>query len=140
MWTPIDEEASIRAIPPQALAHPPCTRSLLSALHDGFQEVEQELPGAEDLDGAARALMRLQDVYGLSVKGLANGVFQRAGAARTPLYSPGRRVALSADDCFHVGKVRESSMAPHKGFPARNGASVGMDVGVSSCGDVEGTL
>ncbi|XP_065535020.1 prolyl 4-hydroxylase subunit alpha-3 isoform X2 [Lathamus discolor] len=75
------------------------------ALHDGFQEVEQELPGAEDLDGAARALMRLQDVYGLSVKGLANGVFQRAGAARPPLYSPGRRVALSADDCFHVGKV-----------------------------------
>ncbi|KAM9019594.1 prolyl 4-hydroxylase subunit alpha-3 [Ara ararauna] len=75
------------------------------ALHDGFQEEERELPGAEDLDGAARALMRLQDVYGLSVKGLANGVFQRAGAARTPLYSPGRRVALSADDCFHVGKV-----------------------------------
>ncbi|KAM4683694.1 prolyl 4-hydroxylase subunit alpha-3 isoform 4-T4 [Amazona ochrocephala] len=75
------------------------------ALHDGFQEVERELPGAEDLDGAARALMRLQDVYGLSVKGLANGVFQRTGAARAPLYSPGRRVALSADDCFHVGKV-----------------------------------
>ncbi|XP_057252551.1 prolyl 4-hydroxylase subunit alpha-3 isoform X1 [Pezoporus wallicus] len=74
-------------------------------LHAGFQEVEQELPGAEDLDGAARALMRLQDVYGLSVKGLANGVFQRAGAARPPLYSPRRLVALSADDCFHVGKV-----------------------------------
>ncbi|NXD73303.1 P4HA3 hydroxylase, partial [Eolophus roseicapillus] len=75
------------------------------ALHDGFQAVEQELPGAEDLAGAARALMRLQDVYGLSVKGLANGVFQRSGASRAPLYSPGRRVALSADDCFHVGKV-----------------------------------
>ncbi|KFP51804.1 Prolyl 4-hydroxylase subunit alpha-3, partial [Cathartes aura] len=72
------------------------------ALHAGFKEVEQELPGAEDLDGAARALMRLQDVYALSVKGMANGVFQRAGAGRPPLYSPGRRV--SADDCFHVGK------------------------------------
>ncbi|XP_033916125.1 prolyl 4-hydroxylase subunit alpha-3 isoform X3 [Melopsittacus undulatus] len=75
------------------------------ALHDGFQEVEQELPGAEDLDGAARALMRLQDVYGLSVKGLVHGTFQGTGATRTPLYSPSRRVGLSADDCFHVGKV-----------------------------------
>ncbi|NXH71939.1 P4HA3 hydroxylase, partial [Hydrobates tethys] len=75
------------------------------ALHAGFKEVEQELPGAEDLDGAARALMRLQDVYALSVKGMANGVFQRAGAGRPPLYSPGRRISLSADDCFHVGKV-----------------------------------
>ncbi|XP_054073950.1 prolyl 4-hydroxylase subunit alpha-3 [Rissa tridactyla] len=74
-------------------------------LQAGFKEVEQELPGAEDLDGAARALMRLQDVYALSVKGMANGVFQRAGAGRPPLYSPGRRVSLSADDCFHVGKV-----------------------------------
>lgn len=68
--------------------------------------MEQELPGAEDLDGAARALMRLQDVYALSVKGMANGVFQPAGTSRPPLYSPGRRVSLSADDCFHVGKVR----------------------------------
>ncbi|NWW72182.1 P4HA3 hydroxylase, partial [Climacteris rufus] len=75
------------------------------ALHAGLREVEQELPGAEDLAGAAQALMRLQDVYGLSVKGLASGVFQRAGAAQPPLYSPGRRVCLSADDCFHVGKV-----------------------------------
>ncbi|NXS29387.1 P4HA3 hydroxylase, partial [Pomatostomus ruficeps] len=73
------------------------------ALHAGLREVEQELPGTEDLDGAARALMRLQDVYALSVKGLASGVFQRAG--HPPLYSPSRRVSLSADDCFHVGKV-----------------------------------
>ncbi|NXF12516.1 P4HA3 hydroxylase, partial [Smithornis capensis] len=75
------------------------------ALHAGLREVEQELPGAEDLDGAAQALMRLQDVYALSVKGLAKGIFQRSGAGHSPLYSPGRRVALSADDCFHVGKV-----------------------------------
>ncbi|NXR18420.1 P4HA3 hydroxylase, partial [Cinclus mexicanus] len=73
------------------------------ALHAGLRELEQELPGPEDLDGAARALMRLQDVYALSVKGLASGVFQRAG--HPPLYSPSRRVSLSADDCFHVGKV-----------------------------------
>nr|XP_009938925.1 PREDICTED: prolyl 4-hydroxylase subunit alpha-3 [Opisthocomus hoazin] len=81
------------------------------ALHAGLKEVEQELPGAEDLDGAARALMRLQDVYALSVKGMANGVFQRAGASRPPLYSPGRRVSLSADDCFHVGKAGNISHA-----------------------------
>ncbi|NXH10188.1 P4HA3 hydroxylase, partial [Bucco capensis] len=75
------------------------------ALHDGFKEVEQELPGDEDLAGAAQALMRLQDVYALSVKGMAKGIFQRAGGGRSPLYSPGRRISLSADDCFHVGKV-----------------------------------
>lgn len=68
--------------------------------------MQRELPGAEDLDGAARALMRLQDVYALSVKGMANGLFQPASTDRPPLYSPGRRVSLSADDCFHVGKVR----------------------------------
>ncbi|NXA76660.1 P4HA3 hydroxylase, partial [Thryothorus ludovicianus] len=73
------------------------------ALHAGLREVEQELPGAEDLDGAARALMRLQDVYALSVEGLAKGLFQKAGPP--PLYSPGRHASLSADDCFHVGKV-----------------------------------
>uniref|UniRef100_A0A8C3LKJ9 Prolyl 4-hydroxylase subunit alpha-3 n=1 Tax=Chrysolophus pictus TaxID=9089 RepID=A0A8C3LKJ9_CHRPC len=75
------------------------------ALHVGFQELQRELPGAEDLDGAARALMRLQDVYALSVKGMANGLFQPTSTDRPPLYSPGRRVSLSADDCFHVGKV-----------------------------------
>ncbi|NXN95319.1 P4HA3 hydroxylase, partial [Rhinopomastus cyanomelas] len=75
------------------------------ALQAALKKVEEELPGAKDLDGAARALMRLQDVYALSVKGLANGIFQRAGAGHPPLYSPGRRVSLSADDCFHVGKV-----------------------------------
>lgn len=85
---------------PAPLSHP-------AALHAGLREVEQELPGAEDLEGAARALMRLQDVYALSVQGLARGVFQRAG--HPPLYSPGRLASLSGDDCFHVGKVRESS-------------------------------
>ncbi|NXO41939.1 P4HA3 hydroxylase, partial [Locustella ochotensis] len=74
------------------------------ALHAGLREVEQELPGPEDLAGAARALMRLQDVYALSVPGLASGLFQGAGG-QPALYSPGRRAPLSADDCFHVGKV-----------------------------------
>ncbi|NXX84425.1 P4HA3 hydroxylase, partial [Urocolius indicus] len=79
------------------------------ALHSSFRELEQELPGAEDAAGAARALMRLQDVYGLSVSGLARGRFLPHGATRPALYSPGRHVQLSADDCFHVGKVAYDS-------------------------------
>lgn len=77
-----------------------------AALKDGYEKVEQDLPAFEDLEGAARALMRLQDVYMLNVKGLARGVFQRvAGSAVTDLYSPTRLFALTADDCFQVGKV-----------------------------------
>lgn len=77
-----------------------------TALKDGFEEVEQDLPAFEDLEGAARALMRLQDVYVLDVKGLARGVFQRVtGSAVTDLYSPSRLFSLTADDCFQVGKV-----------------------------------
>ncbi|KFO24029.1 Prolyl 4-hydroxylase subunit alpha-3 [Fukomys damarensis] len=78
----------------------------IRALKDGYEKVEQELPAFEDLEGAARALMRLQDVYMLNVKGLARGVFQRVtGSAVTDLYSPRRLFSLTADDCFQVGKV-----------------------------------
>lgn len=60
----------------------------------------------EDLEGAARAVMRLQDVYSLSVKGLARGRFQSISKAQLPdIYSPGQAFSLSADDCFHIGKV-----------------------------------
>ncbi|NWJ01209.1 P4HA3 hydroxylase, partial [Crypturellus undulatus] len=71
-------------------------------LQGGFEALQTELPGPEDLAGAARALLRLQDVYALSVRGLAKGAFE---GARGPLYRPARPVGLSADDCFHVGKV-----------------------------------
>nr|XP_020142198.1 prolyl 4-hydroxylase subunit alpha-3 isoform X2 [Microcebus murinus] len=78
----------------------------IRALKDGYEKVEQDLPAFEDLEGAARALMRLQDVYMLNVKGLARGVFQRVtGSAVTDLYSPRRLFSLTADDCFQVGKV-----------------------------------
>ncbi|KAM9080742.1 prolyl 4-hydroxylase subunit alpha-3 isoform 1-T1 [Megaptera novaeangliae] len=78
----------------------------IRALKDGYEKVEQDLPAFEDLEGAARALMRLQDVYMLSVKGLARGVFQRVtGCAVTDLYSPRRLFSLTGDDCFQVGKV-----------------------------------
>ncbi|XP_036077243.1 prolyl 4-hydroxylase subunit alpha-3 isoform X3 [Rousettus aegyptiacus] len=78
----------------------------IRALKDGYENVEQDLPAFEDLEGAARALMRLQDVYMLNVKGLARGVFQRVtGSAVTDLYNPRRLFSLTADDCFQVGKV-----------------------------------
>uniref|UniRef100_A0A8C5L868 Prolyl 4-hydroxylase subunit alpha-3 n=1 Tax=Jaculus jaculus TaxID=51337 RepID=A0A8C5L868_JACJA len=78
----------------------------IRALKDGYEKVEQDLPAFEDLEGAARALMRLQDVYMLNVKGLARGVFQRVtGSDVTDLYSPRRFFSLTADDCFQVGKV-----------------------------------
>lgn len=77
-----------------------------TALKDGYEKVEQDLPVFEDLEGAARALMRLQDVYMLNVKGLAQGVFQRVmGSSITDLYSPRQLFSLTADDCFQVGKV-----------------------------------
>ncbi|XP_060223636.1 prolyl 4-hydroxylase subunit alpha-3 isoform X3 [Meriones unguiculatus] len=78
----------------------------IRALKDGYEKVEQDLPVFEDLEGAARALMRLQDVYMLNVKGLAQGVFQRVtGSSTTDLYSPRQLFSLTADDCFQVGKV-----------------------------------
>lgn len=80
--------------------------STCAALQDGYEKVEQDLPAFEDLEGAARALMRLQDVYMLNVKGLAQGVFQRVtGSSITDLYSPRQLFSLTADDCFQVGKV-----------------------------------
>uniref|UniRef100_A0A8C8S3I0 Prolyl 4-hydroxylase subunit alpha-3 n=1 Tax=Pelusios castaneus TaxID=367368 RepID=A0A8C8S3I0_9SAUR len=76
------------------------------ALKNGYKKVEKDLPLFEDLQGAARALMRLQDVYALNVKGLVKGVFQRASGTDLPeIYSPGQLFSLSADDCFLVGKV-----------------------------------
>ncbi|XP_047679606.1 prolyl 4-hydroxylase subunit alpha-3 isoform X2 [Prionailurus viverrinus] len=84
----------------------------IRALKDGYEKVEQDLPAFEDLEGAARALMRLQDVYMLNVKGLARGVFQRVtGSAVTDLYSPRRLFSLTADDCFQVGKAGNVSCA-----------------------------
>ncbi|KAL8191323.1 UNVERIFIED_CONTAM: Prolyl 4-hydroxylase subunit alpha-3 [Gekko kuhli] len=76
------------------------------ALKSGYQRLEKNLPAFEDLEGAARAVMRLQDVYSLSVKGLAQGKFQRvSGTPLSDIYSPRQDFSLSADDCFQIGKV-----------------------------------
>ncbi|XP_062328776.1 prolyl 4-hydroxylase subunit alpha-3 isoform X1 [Osmerus eperlanus] len=76
------------------------------ALRSGYEEEEAILPKLEDLYGAARGLMRLQDVYDLQVGGLVRGHFQR-GTNDNPIniYSPPVSIPLSGDDCFLVGKV-----------------------------------
>ncbi|KAJ3590476.1 hypothetical protein NHX12_008427 [Muraenolepis orangiensis] len=76
------------------------------ALRSGFEAVEASLPKLEDLQGAAKGLMRLQDVYALQVGSLARGRFQRAASGDpVDIYLPAVSVPFSGDDCFLVGKV-----------------------------------
>ncbi|XP_013880673.1 prolyl 4-hydroxylase subunit alpha-3 [Austrofundulus limnaeus] len=75
-------------------------------LRFGYEEEEADLPKAEDLQGAARGLMRLQDVYALQVSGLSRGRFQRITNGEVMnVCLPDVSVSLSGDDCFMVGKV-----------------------------------
>ncbi|KAM9319776.1 prolyl 4-hydroxylase subunit alpha-3 [Gastrophryne carolinensis] len=73
----------------------------VKALRSGYEKVARHLPIEEDVDGAARALMRLQDVYSLEVKDLAMGVIRGGGSSPYALQCR----PMSADDCFHIGKV-----------------------------------
>ncbi|KAK9521083.1 hypothetical protein VZT92_020920 [Zoarces viviparus] len=76
------------------------------ALRSSYKEEEGDLPKLEDLQGAAKALMRLQDVYALQVASLVRGRFQRVtNGEPIDVYLPAVSVALSGDDCFLVGKV-----------------------------------
>ncbi|XP_008279189.1 prolyl 4-hydroxylase subunit alpha-3 [Stegastes partitus] len=76
------------------------------ALRSSYEEEEAELPKLEDLQGAAKGLMRLQDVYALQVSSLVRGRFQRvANGEAVDVYMPAVSVPLSGDDCFLVGKV-----------------------------------
>lgn len=78
------------------------------ALRSGYQEQEADLPKLEDLQGAAKGLMRLQDVYALQVASLVRGRFQRVTNGKpVDIYLPTVSVPLSGDDCFLVGKVHE---------------------------------
>lgn len=77
-----------------------------AVLKDSYEKMERYLPIPEDVEGAAKALMRLQDVYSLNVKDLAKGVFQSGPDSHYNLqYRPDQVCAMSADDCFHIGKV-----------------------------------
>ncbi|XP_026233621.1 prolyl 4-hydroxylase subunit alpha-3 [Anabas testudineus] len=76
------------------------------ALRSSFEEEAADLPKLEDLQGAAKGLMRLQDVYALQVASLARGRFQRVTNGKpVDVYMPAASVPLSGDDCFLVGKV-----------------------------------
>ncbi|XP_051254366.1 prolyl 4-hydroxylase subunit alpha-3 isoform X1 [Dicentrarchus labrax] len=76
------------------------------ALRSSYEEEEADLPKLEDLQGAAKGLMRLQDVYALQVASLVRGRFQRVTNGKPiDIYLPTVSVPLSGDDCFLVGKV-----------------------------------
>ncbi|XP_069017276.1 prolyl 4-hydroxylase subunit alpha-3 isoform X2 [Embiotoca jacksoni] len=76
------------------------------ALRSSYEEEEADLPKLEDLQGAAKGLMRLQDVYALQVSSLVRGRFQRVTDGEPiDVYMPVVSVPLSGDDCFLVGKV-----------------------------------
>ncbi|XP_074535932.1 prolyl 4-hydroxylase subunit alpha-3 isoform X2 [Halichoeres trimaculatus] len=76
------------------------------ALRSSYEEEEASLPKLEDLQGAAKGLMRLQDVYALQVSSLVQGRFQRlTDGVSVDVYRPTVSVLLSGDDCFLVGKV-----------------------------------
>ncbi|XP_053312613.1 prolyl 4-hydroxylase subunit alpha-3 [Spea bombifrons] len=88
------------------VVHSEETSENLKGLKDGYEKVEQNLPIFEDVEGAAKALMRLQDVYSLNVKGLAKGKLQRSASPGPVLhYDPSTMSAMTADDCFQIGKV-----------------------------------
>ncbi|KAM8853168.1 prolyl 4-hydroxylase subunit alpha-3 isoform 2-T2 [Synchiropus picturatus] len=75
-------------------------------LRSSYEAEGADLPELEDLQGAARGLMRLQDVYSLHVAGLARGRFQRVSDGKlTDLHMPTVSIPLTGDDCFWVGKV-----------------------------------
>ncbi|XP_068174384.1 prolyl 4-hydroxylase subunit alpha-3 isoform X2 [Antennarius striatus] len=76
------------------------------AFRSSYEEEEADLPKLEDLQGAAKGLMRLQDVYALQVASLVRGRFQRVTDGEpSDIYLPVVSVPLSGDDCFLVGKV-----------------------------------
>uniref|UniRef100_A0A667WF20 procollagen-proline 4-dioxygenase n=1 Tax=Myripristis murdjan TaxID=586833 RepID=A0A667WF20_9TELE len=78
----------------------------VQVLRSGYEEEEASLPKLEDLQGAAKGLMRLQDVYALQVASLVKGRFQRATDGNPiDIYMPAVSIPLSGDDCFLVGKV-----------------------------------
>lgn len=82
------------------------------ALRSSYEEEEAHLPKLEDLEGAAKGLMRLQDVYALQVESLVRGRFQRVTNGKPlDIYLPTVSTPLSGDDCFLVGKVLTPSFS-----------------------------
>ncbi|EDW99116.2 prolyl 4-hydroxylase subunit alpha-2 isoform X1 [Drosophila yakuba] len=68
-----------------------------STLGDSLEKINIKAPTQEDLNGATRALLRLQNVYQLNTDHLASGVL--LPGEKNPL-----NISLSASDCFELGK------------------------------------
>lgn len=78
----------------------------LQDLRSSYERDDSVLPNLEDLQGAVRGLLRLQDVYSLQVSALVRGQFLTVSDRGTSeVYKPLVSVPLSGDDCFLVGKV-----------------------------------
>ncbi|KAK1900089.1 Prolyl 4-hydroxylase subunit alpha-3 [Dissostichus eleginoides] len=94
--------------PATVMANPLVAFTLIKRLHSesSYEKEEADLPKLEDLQGAAKGLMRLQDVYVLQVASLVRGLFQRVTEGQPiDIYRPAVSVPLSGDDCFLGGKV-----------------------------------
>ncbi|KAG8137111.1 hypothetical protein E2320_005663 [Naja naja] len=100
-----DEASRLRDLDSGTMANPLMAFALIKRLQSDWRNVVYSLEGSENIQGAARALMRLQDIYTLSVKELARGRFRMTSGAHPDLYRPRQDFVLSADDCFHIGKV-----------------------------------
>lgn len=64
-------------------------------------QLDENLPGFEDLDGAAAALIRLQVTYGLNTSSMAQGVL-KSKMTSVPTIDTSAR--LSSRDCFFLGQ------------------------------------
>lgn len=74
-------------------------------------EKNETFPSAEDLSGAAEALLRLQDTYKLDTTLLADGVIPirdkrgaREETGEVGVRSTETRISLTANDCFELGR------------------------------------
>ncbi|KAG8430289.1 hypothetical protein GDO86_018048, partial [Hymenochirus boettgeri] len=78
----------------------------IQEMKDGYENLRKELPIIKDVEGAAKALMRLQDVYSLNVHGMVKGMFHgKSSPDGNHLYGAPHLPTMSADDCFQIGKV-----------------------------------
>nr|XP_039269091.1 prolyl 4-hydroxylase subunit alpha-1-like [Styela clava] len=66
-----------------------------SSFLDHLGEMKSYIPGQEDVEGTAKAIMRLQDTYKLDTHELAQGKVKSSYAGRK----------LTADDCFQIGRT-----------------------------------
>ena len=68
-----------------------------------FEEVNKfhDLPGREDLSGAAEAIQRLQDTYQIETSDFADGKLLTEQNEKVPKNSP----KLSTEDAYHLAQT-----------------------------------